>query len=321
MSIDQVHKSIYRIRITFGQGVAGYLYLLKGDSLALVDTGTPESPARFIGPALGEIGLSISDLDLILNTHVHPDHSGGNAETKRISRAPIYLHTGDLPRAQSSETNVEFAIAPLRALDFPPEAVRQRAEYTRALEGEAVGADVVLSDGDEVELGGGIKMRVVHTPGHTPGSISYYWESEGVLLTGDSVQGRSGEPGSYPFYFDAPAYRRSMATLAQLDLRMLCMSHPYEGGGPVNAPVREGAECRALVQESIRVADTIHRAVEDTVKRMPGASRREMALDALSELAYHIPQLLVRETRMPKFAGPTLLSHIEAALAGTYPAM
>ncbi len=321
MSIDRVHESIYRIKITFGQGITGFLYLLKGERLALVDTGTPQSPSRFIGPALAEIGLSFSDLDLILNTHVHPDHSGGNAETKRLSQAPIYLHAGDLPRAQSTETNVEFAIAPLRALGLPPEAVRQRADYTREMAGEAVGADAVLSDGDLVDLGSGIKLRVIHTPGHTPGSISLYWESEGVLLTGDSAQGRGGEPGSYPFYFDAPAYRRSMATLAQLDFRLLCMSHCYEGGGPINSPVREGAEAREFVRDSIRVADAIHRVVEATVRRMPGAGRREMALDALSELAYQIPQLLVRETRMPKFAGPTLLSHIEAVLAGSYPAL
>jgi len=46
----------------------------------------------------------------------------------------------------------------------------------------------VLPDGDRVDLGSGLELKVVHTPGHTPGSVCYYWEAEKLLLSGDAVQ-------------------------------------------------------------------------------------------------------------------------------------
>jgi glyoxylase-like metal-dependent hydrolase (beta-lactamase superfamily II) len=57
---------------------------------------------------------------------------------------------------------------------------------------------IQLQDGDELDLGRALVLRVLHTPGHTPGSISLYWEREGILFTGDSLQGRGSRPGWMP---------------------------------------------------------------------------------------------------------------------------
>jgi len=297
-----------------------FLYLLKGDRIAVVDTGVEHTPSELLQPALAGMGLALSDIDAILNTHAHLDHAGGNGEMKKLSRASIHLHRDDLFMANSVQAQVKFMTDPLIALDFSREAIEERAEHTIANTGRAVGADVVLSEGDTVDLGKGIVLKVVHNPGHTPGSISYFWESEGILLTGDGVPGMGSRPGGYPLYFDARTYRRSLAKLSQMDFRMMCLGHAYLGGTLVNHPVREGADCGLFLKGAIETADTIHRAAVDAARRMPGAGRRELALAMVSELVYSIPQVLVRETGMPGAAAAAFASHIEAALDGSYPA-
>jgi glyoxylase-like metal-dependent hydrolase (beta-lactamase superfamily II) len=320
VTIEQIHKAIYRIPTPFGKTGTVFLYLVKGERLALIDTGASDSPRGVIEPALREIGLALSDVGLILNTHAHLDHSGGNLETKRLSNARIHVHSGDLSMAQSTEAQVEFHCAPLRVLEFPPEAIEERAAHVRDNAGEPAGADVLLADGEVVDLGAGVRLRVVHCPGHTPGHVAYFWEAEGVAFTGDAVQGQGARPGSYPYYFDAPSYRRSLARLQEMDCRVLCLGHAFHGGTLINAPTRTGASAKAFLQAAVHVADTIHGAVAAVMKMLPQASRRKIALAALAELLYEIPQLRLRPTGMPLLAGPTLLAHIEAVEAGTYPA-
>lgn len=318
MTIERIQPGLHRIRTPFDRTGTVFLYLLTGDVVALVDTGACDSPETVLEPALAQIGLSLANVDLILNTHAHLDHSGGNMEVKRRSKARIHVHRMDLPMAESNEAQVEFHVGPLRALEFPPEAITARTEHVLNNVREPAGADVLLSDGDTVDLGKGIRLRVLHCPGHTPGHVVYHWESEGILFTADSVQGQGGRPGSYPYYFDAPSYRRSLAKLSRLDFRMICLGHAFHGGTLVNLPIRQGAEARAFLEASMHVADTIHRTVEEVMKRRPGATKREIALAALDELVYEIPQLRVRQTAFPLLAGPTLLAHIVAVRDGSY---
>jgi uncharacterized membrane protein YccC len=104
-----------------------------------------------------------------------------------------------------------------------------------------------------------------------------------------------------------------------LDGRLLCLGHAYLGGTLVNNPVRVGSEVGAFIRAAASTADTIHRAALAAIEKRPRGSRREMALAALDELLYEIPQLRLRGTGMPVLAGPTLLTHIESALASSYP--
>jgi glyoxylase-like metal-dependent hydrolase (beta-lactamase superfamily II) len=319
MSIEQIHPAITRIRTPFDRTGTVFLYLIRGERIALIDTGAADSPETVLAPALRELGLACSDIALLLNTHAHLDHAGGNADMKRRSGARIHLHALDLPMARSTDAQVEFHCAPLRALDFPPEAVRERVDHVRRNAGEPTDADRLLADGDRIDLGGGLVLSVVHCPGHSPGHVAYFWESEGVLFTADAVQGQGARPGSYPYYFDAASYRQSLSKLDALQPRVLCAGHAYHGGTLSNLPTRTGADAKAFLEASMDVADTIHRTIAAVMRRLPIASKREVAFAALAELIYEIPQLRVRRTDMPLLAGPTLLAHMEAVRMGTYP--
>lgn len=117
----------------------------------------PAPPADRIIAAADDEGLTI---EMIVNTHGHGDHTAGNAELKRLTGAPIYLHHGDADR-------------------YP-------------------GADVFLQDEPSLQLGE-ISLRIIHTPGHTPGGICLY--AEGNLFTGDTLfvgdSGRTDLPGGH----------------------------------------------------------------------------------------------------------------------------
>lgn len=321
MYTQQVHPSIYRITTPYEGGGVVYLYLIKGDQVALVDTGTASSPTKVLPAALGEIGLSLSDVDLILCSHGHLDHAGGNAGAKKATDGKIYMHPADVPLSQDLSKEIEFHTAPLRGLEFPQGFLKGRHDFISLAAGaEKVPVDATLADGDVLDLGKGIRLNVIHTPGHTPGHVVFYWQSEGILMTADAVQGQAIRPGGYPYYFDASNYRRSLETMARLDYRMLCLGHAFVGGSPISDPTRTGEDAEGFMAESVRVADAIHAAVSTALKQMPRATKREIAMAALSELVYDIPQQRLRETQMPASAGPTLFAHIEAALSGSYPA-
>lgn len=323
MLTAQIHPSIHRIATPYEGGGTVFLYLVRGGEIALIDTGAASSPSSVLQPALAELGISLSDVDVILNTHGHLDHAGGNANTRTVApSAKIYMHPSDVPIATDLDYEIEFHIAPLRALDFPEGFIRNRRDYIAVAAGiPKVPVDATLAGGDTVDLGRGIKLKAVHAPGHTPGHLVFYWESERVLFAGDAVQGQGSRPGGFPYYFDAVAYRRSLATIAELGVDTLCMSHGYIGGGPISDATRRGDDVREILRESTRVADAIQSAVAKALERNPARSRREVAVEALDDLLYEIPQVRLRDTRMPASAGPALNTHIDAVLGGGYPAV
>lgn len=104
----------------------------------------------------------------ILNTHAHIDHVGANQPLKEATGAPVMLHASDLPLYDN---------------------LRMQAEWMGGLIKEPLRAEVAhVADGDRVTAGA-VSAHVLHTPGHTPGSLCFHVEEEGapLLLSGDTL--------------------------------------------------------------------------------------------------------------------------------------
>jgi len=70
----KLHPRVEQVSVEMLKGVYVELYILRGDMIVLIDTGIVPSPERDILPVLKSLGLTLSDVDLILDTHAHPDH-------------------------------------------------------------------------------------------------------------------------------------------------------------------------------------------------------------------------------------------------------
>jgi glyoxylase-like metal-dependent hydrolase (beta-lactamase superfamily II) len=130
-----------------------------------------------------DMGVAIK---AIANSHAHVDHILGVRGVQSATGAKFYMHEGEAPiAAQAARSALMFTG---QAVEPPPDPDHNPAE------------------GDEIEVEG-VKLKVIHTPGHTPGSLSYY--TEGLLFSGDTLFqgsiGRTDLPGG--------SYQQEMASI------------------------------------------------------------------------------------------------------------
>ena len=133
----------------------------------------PGGEADHILEEVETLGLQIA---YVIDTHAHFDHILGNSEVLSATGAKLALHRADAPLLAQGGGASMFG---LFGISSPQ-------------------PDLFLEDGEMIELGG-VKLRVIHTPGHTPGGISLHETSSGVLFCGDSLfcagVGRTDLPG------------------------------------------------------------------------------------------------------------------------------
>jgi glyoxylase-like metal-dependent hydrolase (beta-lactamase superfamily II) len=309
-----VSERVYRIQAPY-QGNAVHLYLVRGAKLALIDSGAADSPAVAIEPALRELGLGWSDLDYLLNTHGHKDHLGGNGEVKAAApRASIGLHRADAHLAAGAEAHLQSRTdtsALLRLLgreDLLPEY----EVVLRRIVGNAVEIDRELIDGDVVDLGADVRLAVVHTPGHTDGSVCFFWEAASTLFSGDAVQGHGWRAGMTPIYYDA-AYVSSLERIEALAASTLCMGHTFGWSGVLNDPVRQGGEVADTLRASRAASAAIDRAVERALEAAgQEASFVDLSEAAFREMAFDLAVQFDRQTIVPPGSASAILAHLEA---------
>jgi len=184
-----------RVKNVNGISYDSNAYLIDAKRKTLVDAGMDAS--RVLRDIPGS-------LDLIILTHCHYDHIGAVPEIVGATGARVAMHAADLPLLRSEKE------ASARMFNAPPR------EFT---------VDIVLEDGQAIDLGDST-LRVIHTPGHTPGSICLLDPGTKELFTGDTVF-EGGSFGRTDIGGDPASMVRSLERLTEMDVAVL---YPGHGG-------------------------------------------------------------------------------------------
>ena len=209
----QITPQVYQITIR-----AANMFVIVEDRLTLIDTGFRGSQRRITG-FVNSIGRDIREINLAIITHNHLDHIGSLAELRELTDIKTAIHRIDI---ENTENELPYPGGKQigKLFTFPPLSnLRERLVM------DARDASILLDEGSILPVLGGLK--VVHTPGHTAGSISLYSEKDKILFVGDALQKHYGRPcpPSKMVSSDLEVALDSIKKMAELDCDIICFGH------------------------------------------------------------------------------------------------
>lgn len=196
----RITDSVHSIKIPFhvttpsGESISRFVnvYLIFGEQIYIVDSGVSNSE-HAIFEYIRATGRNPEEISHLILTHSHPDHIGAARAIKKVTGCTICAH----PAEKSWIEDIE-----LQSQERPVPGFH-------ALVGGSVAVDQVLEDGTLLPIDKNLKIQVVHTPGHSRGSISLFLQPDGILFTGDAIP----LPGDIPIYEDVESLIHSIRIL------------------------------------------------------------------------------------------------------------
>lgn len=233
-------------------------YLLLGGDPALFDAGMTFMGPRYIADLKNQLGDE-NNLRYNFLTHSHFDHAGAASYLRRkIKGLQIGAH-----RLVAETFAKPNAIELIRSLSRGVEAQQASAIGNEDVSFSDPHVDIILEDGMEIDLGGGLGFQAIATPGHTRDAVSYYIPKLKALITGEAVgildsRLMNIQPVFLSSYRD---YIASLEKLASLDLEILMLGHHN---------TLTGEDARTYIGKSIEQTKAFHRRIENYLNAAHG---------------------------------------------------
>ncbi len=175
-------------------------YVIKDKITVLIDPGSENYLERKL-EEMREDGIDTKEVDLIMITHLHPDHCDATVALKELSGAKVALHPSQL-----------------RYLDIMAE---EASKFIGIGMEKKFDADLVLEDKLNI---GNTGLKIIHTPGHSPGSVCFYTLAKKILICGDLVFEKSVGRTDLPFG-NKEELKSSIKKVSILDTELLLPGH------------------------------------------------------------------------------------------------
>jgi len=264
----EIAQGIHRIVAPLGERFNALFLLVGSRASLLVDTGLDPDIEGTLLPYLDSIGHPRERLRFAINTHSDFDHTGGN-RALRDAIPSILLMCGELdrPMVEDIERMINRRYGEFAA-DHGIDDAEETKAYIRSV-APGVPVDVGLTGGERLHLGDGWLVEVLHTAGHSWGSVSVWDPRSRALIVGDGVLWNavllaSGEPAFPPTYRYLSTYQATIARMEGLDADWLLTSH---------YPVRQGAGVAEFLAESRTYTERVDAALAAELEAGPRTLR------------------------------------------------
>lgn len=244
---QEVTKGIYMIAIPqIYEHPNTAHYLILSDKVALIEAAFVYS-LPYLEKALSEVGVRPEDIDYIIATHYHIDHTGAIGallEKAKKARVVIHLQNHKLltdPVRLVRGSTMAFGLAAFKLYGKPGEIKPVPIDRMMKIRG-----------GEELDLGKGKVLKLIYTPGHDTDHVSIYERSTKTLFPSEAVsvynsrELRAYLPPASGGPYDIPRAKESIKELMRLDVNTICLPH---------FGVVEDVQPREFLQKSLEYID------------------------------------------------------------------
>jgi glyoxylase-like metal-dependent hydrolase (beta-lactamase superfamily II) len=236
----EIAKGLHRI----GSDLVNSYLVVDGGGVTIIDAGLPRY-WKLLNSELARLGLSLEDVRALILTHGDSDHIGFAGQLYRDKGIPAYLHPADDARARLEVKKPNSGWGPVKAgplIGFLWYSAREGGLRSRP-----AGGLQPVDDGQVLDVPG--TPRIIHVPGHTPGSVAVHVPAVDALFMGDTMTTRSvltgvTGPKPAPFTLEPQQAVASLGRISEVDATWVLPGHgPAWDGGVAEAVrlIREAA--------------------------------------------------------------------------------
>ncbi len=202
------------------------LYFIEDEKPTLIDAGyRDEASLKQVLKTLRSLNYDIKDLAIIVNTHSHHDHTGGNEGLQKNSGAQIVAHPLEAEVILNPKKAWEMELKDLQDL-ANASGIPKRVELNvlkMRMEAQPPNVDVTINqsieDGSVLNIGS-TQLEVIHTPGHSPGHICLYDRKRRILFSGDHIL-----PRTTPNIDSLRRFTDSLKKILEYDVNLIAPGH------------------------------------------------------------------------------------------------
>jgi glyoxylase-like metal-dependent hydrolase (beta-lactamase superfamily II) len=237
----QIAKGLHRI----GSDLVNSYLVIDGDGVTIIDAGLPRY-WQLLDSELARLGLTLDDVRALILTHGDTDHIGFAARLSREKGIRAYLHPADNDRARLEVKKPNSGWGPVKA--GPLAGFLWYSARKGGLRSRPAGELQPAEDGQVLDVPG--TPRIIHVPGHTPGSIAVHVPAADALFLGDTMTTRSVLTGATgpkpaPFTLEPGQALASLARVSDVDATWVLPGHGPAWDGGVTEAVRLTREAAA----------------------------------------------------------------------------